>query len=91
MLQSTCLTNILYFCLNNYTIIMICMVHVRYTAVYPPARPAMPPGPPYTEEDFKQVKDMFPNLEDDIIQSVFAANNGNKDATINNLLQMSAD
>ncbi|WAR06925.1 TOLIP-like protein [Mya arenaria] len=58
---------------------------------YPPMMPAQPQGPGYTEENFKQVKDMFPNMEDDIIRSVFAANNGNEDATINALLQMSAD
>lgn len=62
--------------------------------IYPPQQIPMqqqPRQPGYTEEDFKQVKDMFPNMEDDIIQSVFAANNGNKDSTINALLQMSAD
>ena len=51
----------------------------------------MPQGPGYTEEDFKQVKDMFPNMEDEVITSVFAANNGNKETTIVSLLQMSAD
>lgn len=59
--------------------------------MYPPQQLPMQQGPGYTEEEFKQVKDMFPNLEDDIIRSVFAANNGNKETTINSLLQMSAD
>lgn len=62
-------------------------------SVYPAQAPAMqqPARPQYTEEDFKQVKDMFPNMDDDVISSVFSANNGNKETTIVSLLQMSAD
>ncbi|KAL3881563.1 hypothetical protein ACJMK2_027989 [Sinanodonta woodiana] len=65
--------------------------------VYPMQQQQQPMQPPrqqrpgYTEADFKQVKDMFPNLDDEIILSVFAANSGNKDATINSLLSMSAE
>lgn len=54
------------------------------------APPRPPPGPLYTEEDIKQVKEMFPAVDDEVIKSVLEANRGNKDLTINNLLSMNS-
>ena len=62
----------------------------------PPAcNPAMPQQqqqqpqqPAFTDEDISQVKDMFPKVDEEVIRSIMEVNRGNKDLTINNLLQM---
>lgn len=51
-----------------------------------PAQPS--PEPAFTEDDIKQVQEMFPNVDAEVIKSVFVANRGNKPGTINSLLQM---
>lgn len=69
---------------------LICdYVLVAGVPVYPQQVPRPPPV--LTEQDMKQIKDMFPTMEDEVIKSVFEANNGNKDATINSLLAMNSE
>lgn len=54
-----------------------------------PQLPPMP-APQYNEADFAQITEMFPNMEKDVVKSVYEVNHFNKDVTINCLLQLSA-
>lgn len=49
---------------------------------------AVPSGRPVKEEDIKQLQEMFPTLERDVIQSVLEANQGRVDPSVTALLQM---
>ena len=48
----------------------------------PPARPQI------KEEDIKQLQEMFPTVDKEVIQSVLEASNGQVDPAVTNLLQM---
>lgn len=54
-----------------------------------PQHPPMPP-PQFNEADFAQITEMFPNMEKDVVKSVYEVNHFQKDVTINCLLQLSA-
>jgi toll-interacting protein len=49
---------------------------------------APPPAQPLTEEDISNLMEMFPSVDKDVIKSIGEANRGNKEATINSLLQL---
>lgn len=51
------------------------------------ALPAMPVVT-VTDDDIKQVREMFPNIEDEIIKSILVEKHNNKSAAINSLLAM---
>jgi hypothetical protein len=41
------------------------------------------------EDDFKSVCDMFPSFDGEVIRSLLQANNGNKEITIEKIIEMS--
>ncbi|XP_011157908.1 toll-interacting protein A [Solenopsis invicta] len=60
-----------------------------YTAPQPTVTPMVAPSSlPNAEVELKQIAEMFPNVDKEVIKSVYDANHGKKDITINSLLQM---
>lgn len=57
---------------------------------HPPVAPQMQPIV-INEEDVKQVQEMFPNIELEVIKAIMETQRGNKDRTINSLLQMTSE
>lgn len=69
-----------------------------YAPVYPIAQyPNQPGVQPETtpaqisDEDIKQVHEMFPNIDKEVIKTVMESNQGNKNSTINSLLLMNSE
>jgi toll-interacting protein len=44
----------------------------------------------FTEDDLEEVCGMFPNIEKEVVRSVFEAKRGDKDSTVNSLLDMNS-
>jgi toll-interacting protein len=55
-------------------------------AAIPPV--VIPSTLPQAETELQQIAEMFPNVDKEVIKSVYDANRGKKDVTINSLLQM---
>ena len=47
-----------------------------------------PPIQPLSDEDIANLMEMFPSVDKDVIKSIGEANRGNKELTINSLLQL---
>ena len=47
--------------------------------------------PPISEEDIKQLQEMFPTIEREVVKSVLEAARGNTDQAVSNLLSMTSD
>lgn len=49
-----------------------------------------PPPQPLTEQDIVELMEIFPTIDKDVIKSIGENNRGNKEATINSLLQLTS-
>lgn len=48
----------------------------------------LPPVQPLTDDDIVNLMEMFPSIDKEVIKSIGEANRGNKELTINSLLQL---
>ncbi|XP_030380211.1 toll-interacting protein B-like [Scaptodrosophila lebanonensis] len=64
----------------------IVLTPVHQANMYQQAPPPQPIA--LSNEDFLQVREMFPNMDEQVVRTIFEANNGNKATTINCLLQL---
>ena len=63
-------------------------LHVQQPGAAPSSSPRSTRAEVVTEENVQTLKDMFPAIEKDVIQSVLEASSGHVDVAINNLLSM---
>ncbi|XP_020291578.1 toll-interacting protein-like [Pseudomyrmex gracilis] len=63
-------------------------VNVYTTPSVMAAPNVVPSTLPNAEVELQQIAEMFPNIDKEVIKSVYDANQGKKDVTINSLLQM---
>lgn len=62
-------------------------VYVQPQQIQQPIQ-APPPVVPLTDEEIANLMEMFPTIDKEVIKSISDANRGNKEATINSLLQL---
>lgn len=62
---------------------------VTYPGGYGPGQPVPRQQPQVSEADLKNLKEMFPNMDEQVIKSVLEASGGNVETATNNLLSMS--
>ena len=63
---------------------------VTYPGGYGPGQPVPHQRPQVSEADMKNLKEMFPNMDEQVIKSVLEASGGNLETATNNLLSMSS-
>lgn len=79
--------------LNEPPVVFVPNVSGRALPVYVQNQPMQqtvepPPPQPLSDEDVSNLMEMFPMVDKDVIKSIGEANRGNKEATINSLLQL---